>query len=64
MIGKIFWSVFLFYDAKNSRNAFKKRPVLVISGPRNNDYTVLPISSVTKKQNLDSDYDFELDIKK
>ena len=64
MIGKIFWSVFPFYDSKSSRNAFKKRPVLVISGPRNNDYTVLPISSVTKKQNLDSDYDFELDIQK
>ena len=64
MIGKIYWSVFPFYDSKNSRNAFKKRPVLIISGPRNNDYTVLPISSVTKKQNLDSQYDFELDINK
>jgi len=64
MIGKIYWSVFPFYDSKNNCNAFKKRPVLVIAGPRNNDYTVLPISSVTKKQNLDADYDFELDITK
>ena len=31
---------------------------------RNNDYTVLPISSVTKKQNLDPVYDFELNIQK
>ena len=33
---------------------------MIIGGPRNNDYTVLPISTVTKKANLDSEYDLEI----
>ena len=64
MIGKIYWSVFPFYDCRNQRNSFKKRPVLIIGGPRNNDYTVLPVSSVSKRQYLDGDYDLELDPQK
>ena len=60
MIGKIYSSIVPFYDMKSGKNSFKSRPVLILSGPRNNDYTVLPISSVTKKQNLDLEYDIEL----
>lgn len=60
MIGEIYSSVVPFYDIKSGKNSFKSRPVLILSGPRNNDYTILPISSVTKKQNLDSEYDIEL----
>jgi uncharacterized protein YifN (PemK superfamily) len=61
MIGKIYSSVIPFYDSIQQKNSYKKRPVLIVSGPRNNDYTVLPISTVTKKANLDADYDIELD---
>ncbi len=61
MIGKIYWSVFPYYDRKAGKNSFKKRPVLIISGPRNNDYTVLPVSSVSIKSNLDLEYDIEID---
>ena len=60
MIGKIYSTVFPYYDSKTKKNSFKKRPVLIIGGPRNNDYTVLPISTVTKKANLDSEYDLEI----
>ena len=60
MIGKIYSTVFPYYDSKTQKNSFKKRPVLIIGGPRNNDYTVLPISTVTKKANLDSEYDVEI----
>lgn len=60
MIGKIYWSVFPYYDSKAGKESFKKRPVLIISGPRNNDYTVLPISTVSIKSNLDSEYDIEI----
>lgn len=49
MIGKIYSSVIPFYDSVKQANSYKKRPVLIIGGPRNNDYTVLPISTVTKK---------------
>ena len=60
MIGKIYSTVFPYYDSKTQKNSFKKRPVLIIGGPRNNDYTVLPISTVAKKANLDSEYDLEI----
>ena len=60
MIGKIYWSVFPYYDVKQNKKSFKKRPVLILSGPRNNDYTVLPVSSISNKANLDSDYDIEV----
>ncbi|CUN17192.1 PemK-like protein [Blautia hydrogenotrophica] len=60
MIGKIYTSLTPFYDLRNHRNSFKKRPVLIIGGPRNHDYTVLPISTVSRKENLDSEYDIEL----
>lgn len=61
MIGKIYSSVTPFYDVQTGQNSYKRRPVLIISGPRNNDYTVLPVSTVTNKQNLDMIYDIEIE---
>lgn len=61
MIGKIFSSVVPFYDNRRGGNSFKKRPVLIIGGPRNNDYTVLPVSTVSNRRNLDWEYDVEID---
>ena len=60
MIGKIYSSVIPYYDRAKQTNSYKKRPVLIISGPRNNDYTVLPISTITNKVNLDLEFDIEL----
>ncbi len=60
MIGKIYSSVVPFYDRVKQAKAFKRRPVLIIGGPRNNDYTVLPVSTVSNRQNLDADYDIEI----
>ena len=60
MIGKIYSTTTPFYNRVTRQNEFKNRPVLVISGPRNNDYTVLPISTITKRENLDVDYDILL----
>ncbi len=61
MIGKIYSSVIPYYDSAKKANSYKKRPVLIIGEMRNNDYTVLPISTVSKKENLDIDYDIEVD---
>ena len=61
MIGKIFSSITPFYDNRLGMNSFKKRPVLIIGGPRNNDYTILPVSTVSNRRNLDPDYDVEID---
>lgn len=60
MIGKIYWSIIPYFDVKKGRNSYKRRPVLIIGDIRNDDYTVLPISKVSKKQYLDSVYDVEV----
>ena len=60
MIGKICVSITPFYDTIRNKKSFKKRPVLIIAGPRSNDYTVLPISTITRKENLDKKYDLEV----
>lgn len=60
MIGKVYTSLMKYYNSIERRNKVKARPVLIISDLRNNDYTVLPVSSVTKKENLDNDFDVEI----
>ncbi len=57
MIGKICTSTIPYYDVKNHRKSFKSRPILIISDERNNDYNVLPISTVSKKEYIDFEYD-------
>lgn len=64
MIGMIYSSVIPFYDNSSHANSYKKRPVLIIGGPRNNDYTILPISTISNKSNLDPEYDVEINPEK
>lgn len=61
MIGKLYSSVTPFYDSKKGTNSFKRRPVLIIGGPRNNDFTVLPVSTITRAEHIDSDYDVKVE---
>lgn len=61
MIGQIYTSATKFYDKAAKCMRVKGRPVLVVGGPRNNDYTVLPISSISIPYNLDSEYDVPID---
>ena len=60
MIGKIYISMVEFYDVRNQKTSIKARPVLILSNVRNNDFTVLPISTISKTQNIDIEYDIEL----
>ena len=61
MIGKIYTAAFKYYDNKNHKMAFKSRPVLIIGKADSSDYVVLPISRVTKKENLDVHFDYRLE---
>lgn len=61
MIGKVYLSIVDYYNVKTGRTERKSRPVLVIGGPRNNDYTVLPISTISKRQNVDPKFDVLVD---
>lgn len=60
MIGKVCISLVQYYDTKQKKTLMKKRPVLIISGPLNNDYTVLPISSISRRENVDYNYDIHI----
>lgn len=62
MIGKAYWAIFQYYDGKLNKMAFKKRPVLVIGKADDKDWVVLPISRVTRREYLDSHYDFKMDV--
>ncbi|MCL1819956.1 MAG: hypothetical protein FWG36_04785 [Oscillospiraceae bacterium] len=46
-----------FYDNANNRNSFKKRPALIIGIADTDDYNVLPVSTVTRRKNIDPVYD-------
>ena len=61
MIGKICIFVSPFYDNVKKQNSFKARPCLVIGIADAGDYNVLPVSKVTNRKNIDSDYDIPID---
>lgn len=60
MIGKLCISTFPYYDICTHKKRFKKRPVLIIGGPRNHDYTVLPVSTISRPENIDAEYDIKV----
>lgn len=60
MIGKLYTSITPFFDVSTGQNSFKSRPVLIIGDIRSGDYTVLPVSRVTKRQYIDFEYDIEV----
>lgn len=64
MIGLLYISVTQFYDISKHKLSFKKRPVLIISEPRNNDYIVLPLSTISNSSNIDNEYDIKIDPQK
>lgn len=57
MIGKVYLSVVNYYDTATQSTRRKSRPVLIVGGPHNNDYTILPISTISKRENVDPKYD-------
>ena len=57
MIGKAYLSAVDFYDIKTRTTKRKIRPVLIVAGPQENDYIVLPISTITMRNNLNAYYD-------
>lgn len=61
MIGRLYTSVFPFYDNKMHKMSYKSRPVLIVGQADQNDYAVLPVSRVTNQNNLDNYYDVLLE---
>lgn len=57
MIGKVCLTRVDFYNAGTGRTERKTRLVLVVGGPSEDDYTVLPISTITRRENVNPYYD-------
>lgn len=57
MIGWYCIATFPYYDNQNNRNAFKRRPMLVIGQADTSDFVTLPISKVSYRENIDIEYD-------
>lgn len=57
MIGKVYLSQVDFYDVRIKAMGRKARPVLIIGGPYENDYIVLPISTISRRETLNPHYD-------
>ncbi|ACZ01739.1 type II toxin-antitoxin system PemK/MazF family toxin [Streptobacillus moniliformis] len=64
MIGKIFIALFPYFDIGSRRKGLKERPVLVIGETNDNDCIILPVSTITKKQYFNPEYDIEIDPEK
>lgn len=63
LIGQIHYSKFKYYDARSQRLKFKQRPVLIIGVEKEHgpcDLTVLPVSSISKKENIIPCFDVEI----
>ena len=66
-IGKVYPSYFVYYNAKQKKERIKSRPVLIIAEPigkKDTEYTVLPISTVSRTEFHNEDYDVKLTAKK
>lgn len=61
MIGEIRKTITPFWDVKCNKMSYKSRPALIIAKADTDDYVVLPVSRITKKNNLDVKYDVEVD---
>lgn len=61
MIGEIRKALTPFYDLRAQRMSFKSRPALLIAKADDFDYVALPVSSITRRENLNPTYDIEID---
>lgn len=56
-MGKFILLYYLITILNDIKRHLKKRPVLIISEAHNNDYTILPVSTIPNKDNVDPVYD-------
>lgn len=61
MIGEVWTALTPYYDVTTGRKKFKGRPVLVIAKADNQDYVVLPISKISRSENIDPVYDVKVE---
>lgn len=63
LIGKLCDSRFAYFDRRSNNYKYKLRPVLVIGVEKEKlpcDITVLPVSKISRTENINENYDFPL----
>ena len=60
MIGKAYTTVVPYFDMISKTQKFKSRPCLIIGQADSGDYVILPISTISDKSRIDSEYDIPL----
>lgn len=66
LINKIVYTSFPYFDIHSKKKKYKSRPVLIIGAEKKKfecDLTMLPISSVSKKEHLNSNFDINIGLK-
>lgn len=61
MIGEIRVIRLPYYDKEMHRDSFKVRPALILAKADADDYVILPVSSVTHKENVNIHFDVEVE---
>lgn len=61
MIGKIYKARTPYYDQATHTMSYKARPALILAKADNDDYVVLPVSSISISANIDPVYDIKID---
>lgn len=61
MIGKIYKAFTPYFNQATHKMTYKARPALVLAKADQDDYVVLPVSTISIKANIDPCYDVEVD---
>ncbi len=61
MIGEIRKIIAPFYNSASGKMEYKSRPGLIIAQADVDDFTVLPVSRITKNQYIHAKYDIQID---
>lgn len=59
-IGKLYAILTPYYNAQTNQNSFKKRSALILGKADNEDYVVLPLSTITHQNKRDMNFDMEI----
>ena len=62
--GRIYKAIVQYFDRIGNKMAFKARPVLILAHADEFDFVVLPVSTISRKENLNKYYDVMIDPEK
>ncbi len=61
MIGEVWTALTPYFDVTLGKKSFKGRPILIVAKADAQDYVVLPISKISRQENVDPIYDIKIE---